>query len=244
MVGKEVTPLVPDPDTSSKKEMSSCAESASVSASGTSKRVRTQRVLTNVSALGEIHSVDVDGAVLFCDDVDSIFMTDGAQYREPETYQESLDCAERHEWRAARAAERRALQDRGVLRVVPTPTGVKPIKSRYVYNRKYHKDESIKKYKARLVALGCGQVPGVDVFNTFAPVVKSITVRLLLALAFIFNIHVHKLEESNAYCYAHIEDNVYGAHTWLRVAIWALLQAGEVSVWITELSSLLVETSR
>ena len=31
-----------------------------------------------------------------------------------------------------------------------------------------------------------GQVPGVDVFNIFAPVVKSITARLLLALAFIF----------------------------------------------------------
>ena len=135
-VGKEVTPLEPEPDTSSRKGMASCAESASVSASGTSKRMRTQRVLTNVSALGEIHSVDVDGALSFCDDVDSIFMTDGAQYyREPETYQESLDCAEHHEWRAARAAERRALQDR-VLRVVPTPTGVRPIKSRYVYKRK------------------------------------------------------------------------------------------------------------
>ena len=36
-------------------------------------------------------------------------MTDGAQYRKPETYQESLDCAEHYEWRAARAAERRAL---------------------------------------------------------------------------------------------------------------------------------------
>ena len=50
-VGKEVTPPGPEPDTSSRKGMSSCAESASVSASGTSKRVRTQRVLTNVSAL-------------------------------------------------------------------------------------------------------------------------------------------------------------------------------------------------
>ena len=95
-VGKEVTPLEPEPDTSSRKGVPSCTESASVSASGTSKRVRTQRVLTNVSALGEIHSVDVDGASSFCDDVDSIFMTDAAQYREPETYQESLDCAEPH----------------------------------------------------------------------------------------------------------------------------------------------------
>ena len=55
------------------------------------------------------------------------------------------------------------------------------------------------------MALGYGQVPGVDVFNTFAPVVKSITVRLLLALAFIFNMHVHQLDVSNAFCYAHID---------------------------------------
>ena len=95
------------------------------------------------------------------------------------------------------------------MRVVPTPPGVKPIKSRYVYRRKYNKDGSIKKYKARLVALGYGQVSGVDVFNTFAPVVKSITVRLLLALAFIFNMHIHQLDVSNAFCYADIEGDVY-----------------------------------
>ena len=74
------------------------------------------------------------------------------------------------------------------MSVVPIPSGVSPIKSRYVYKRKHNKDGSIKKYKARLVALGYGQRSGIDVFNTFAPVVKGITVRLLLTLARIFNI--------------------------------------------------------
>ena len=68
-VGKEVTPLEPEPDTSSRKGISSCTESVS----GTSKHVRTQRVLTNMmSALGEIHLVDVDGALSFFNEVDSI----------------------------------------------------------------------------------------------------------------------------------------------------------------------------
>ena len=40
------------------------------------------------------------------------------------------------------------------MRVVPTPAGMKPIILRYVYNRKLNKDGFIKKYKARLVALG------------------------------------------------------------------------------------------
>ena len=47
------------------------------------------------------------------------------------------------------------------MRVVPNPAGEKPIKSRYVYKGKYNKDGSCKKYKARLVALGYGQVLGV-----------------------------------------------------------------------------------
>ena len=63
---------------------------------------------------------------------------------------------------------RHSLQERGVMRVVPTPSGVKPINSQYDYKRKYNKDWSIKKYKARLVALGYGQVPGVDEFNIYS----------------------------------------------------------------------------
>ena len=52
---------------------------------------------------------------------------------------------------------------------------------------------------ARLGALGYGQVSRVDVFNTFAPVVKSLTVRLLLALAFICNMQGHQIDVSNAF---------------------------------------------
>ena len=76
------------------------------------------------------------------------------------------------------------------------------LKSHYVYCRKYNNDSSIKKYKARLVALGYGQVFGVDVFNTF---VKCITVNLILAHAFIFNM---QLEISNAFWYTNIEGDM------------------------------------
>ena len=46
-------------------------------------------------------------------------------------------------------------------------------------------------------------------FNTFAPVVKSVKVKLLLALAFIFNMHVHQLDISNSHCYADVKGDVY-----------------------------------
>ena len=60
-------------------------------------------MLTNVSTLGEIHLMEVDAVKSFLDD--SILLTDCADYKEPETFQESLDCAEHNEWRAARAQE-------------------------------------------------------------------------------------------------------------------------------------------
>jgi hypothetical protein len=86
---------------------------------------------------------------------------------------------------------------------------VRPVKSRYVYKRKFKKDGSLKKYKARHIALGFGQVKRVDVHNTFAPVVKGITVRLLLASAFIFSMFVHQLDVTNAFCYADMDGDVY-----------------------------------
>jgi hypothetical protein len=171
-----------------------------------SKRVRKRRVLINAKSLGDIHLVEEK---LLWDNLDYCWLTDMSSYREPETWQESLDCPECKEWRKARAAERSALWKKDVMEVTLRPKGAKPLKSRYVYKRKYNRDGSIKKYKARLVILGYGQVQGIDVFNTFAPVVKSITVRLILALAFIFDMHVHQLDVSNAFCYAKIDGDVY-----------------------------------
>ena len=68
--------------------------------------------------------------------------------------------------------------------MVPTPAGVKPIKWRYVYIRMYNKDGSIKKYKARLVALDYGQVPGVDVFNTEYHCAITISISIYIQYAY------------------------------------------------------------
>ena len=67
-------------------------------------------------------------------------LSNDVSYREPDTYEESLECAEHVEWSDARQVERTALEQRDVFEVVRTPRGIKPIKSRYVYKRKYNKD--------------------------------------------------------------------------------------------------------
>jgi hypothetical protein len=87
--------------------------------------------------------------------------------------------------------------------------GAKLIKSKYVYKIKRDKSGKVKQCKARLVILGCQQQKGVVVEQTLAPVVKGITIRLIMALAFIMDLMIHQLDISSAFCYADIEEDVY-----------------------------------
>src|SRR5215472_12118037 len=60
-----------------------------------------------------------------------------------------------------------------------------------VYILKHDMDNCLKRYKAQLVTKGFSQIQGIDYNETFAPVVRHNTLRLLLALAAVFNFEVH-----------------------------------------------------
>ncbi|GJV20759.1 zinc finger, CCHC-type containing protein [Tanacetum coccineum] len=63
------------------------------------------------------------------------------------------------------------------------PPGCKALGCKWILKRKMKVDGSIDKYKARLVIQGFRQKEGIDFFDTYAPVARITTIRLLLALA-------------------------------------------------------------
>ena len=93
--------------------------------------------------------------------------------------------------------------------IVKLPPGKKVIGSGWVYRVKRNADGSIERYKGRLVAKGFSQRPGLDYTEVFAPTARQASIRLILALAAIEDLHLHSINISHAFINGKLEEEVY-----------------------------------
>jgi hypothetical protein len=101
---------------------------------------------------------------------------------EPLTAEEALHGPRATQWREAMDREWQTLQERGTWVLEELPEGRRPVGLKWVFKIKTKPDGSLDKFKARLVAKGYSQVQGVDFLDTYAPVSRFTTLRVLLAL--------------------------------------------------------------
>ena len=87
------------------------------------------------------------------------------------------------EWVIAMTVEYQALCWNKTWCLVSSPLDAHVVGCRWIYKIKYKPNDSIDRYKARLVAQGFTQTARIDYFDTFSSVVKPRTIRLVLALA-------------------------------------------------------------
>ena len=129
---------------------------------------------------------------------------------EPQDYRQAMASGENALWKEAISAELNSLKKNDTYRYVELPRGKKALKNKWVFKVKTKLDGS-KKYKARLVIKGFLQKEGVDYSETFAPVVKYKSLRLLLGIANQRNMEVHQMDVTTAFLYGDLDEEIYMA---------------------------------
>nr|GEU64867.1 zinc finger, CCHC-type [Tanacetum cinerariifolium] len=86
------------------------------------------------------------------------------------------------------------------------PPGCKPLSCKWIFKRKLKVDGAIEKFKARLVIQGFKQKSGIDYFNTYAPVARISTIRLLIAMTSIHNLIIHQMDVKTAFLNSNLDE--------------------------------------
>ncbi|KAL0453826.1 UNVERIFIED_CONTAM: Retrovirus-related Pol polyprotein from transposon TNT 1-94 [Sesamum latifolium] len=129
---------------------------------------------------------------------------------DPQTIKE---CRHRNDWKSWKKAikdELDSLNKREVFgHITPTPKGVKPVGYKWVFVRKRNERNEVVRYKARLVAQGFTQKPGIDYTETYSPVVDATTLRFLISLSVIEQLQMQLMDVVTAYLYGSLDTDIY-----------------------------------
>ncbi|GAA5913711.1 hypothetical protein JCM6882_002323 [Rhodosporidiobolus microsporus] len=164
---------------------------------------------------------------------------------DPRNHKEAARDVDSERWQLGADEEFRSLRDDfnvfHPVKRLSLPPGAKLLGCRFVYRRKKDEHGRVTGYKVRLVAQGFSQRPGVDFRETFAPVAKFTSIRVLLALAACQAMHVQQADVDKAYLHGELDEELYmrvpagldapgldGKVLKLERALYGLKQAGRV----------------
>jgi hypothetical protein len=124
------------------------------------------------------------------------------------TLEQALQGPEKEFWEQAVKDELQSFDDNRAWEIVDTPKGGTVVKCKWVLKKKCDSDNNVR-YRARLVAKGCTQKYGVDYEETFSPVVRHTTLRLLFALSVQLDLDVIHLDVKTAFLNGDLDETIY-----------------------------------
>tara|TARA_B100000513_G_scaffold134466_1_gene60444 strand:- start:24 stop:4298 length:4275 start_codon:yes stop_codon:yes gene_type:complete len=163
----------------------------------------------NTSPSDEVSSTEDIKDILHNIEDEYTYKSSDIKSKDPWTYKEAINRQDGQKWKEAMNEEIKQLEKRNTWKWVPLPSNRKAISSKWVYKIKENADGSIERYKARLVARGFTQEYGIDYNETFAPVVRSTTKRIMMAIAATEGWKIKQLDIKSAFVNATVEEDIY-----------------------------------
>ena len=96
-----------------------------------------------------------------------------------------------------------------VWELVPRPKGVNVIGIKWNFKNKSDEHDTVIRNKSRLVAQGYTQVEGIDFYETFAPVARLESIKILLAIASHLNFKLYQMDVKSAFLNGMLQEEVY-----------------------------------
>ncbi|XP_075475893.1 uncharacterized protein LOC142514930 [Primulina tabacum] len=128
---------------------------------------------------------------------------------EPQSFKEAMSSSEGPLWKEAINSEMKSILQNHTWELVNFPPGSKPLGCKWVFKRKMKSDGTIDKYKARLVIKGYHQREELDYFDTYSPVSRITSIRVILAIVALRNLEVHQMDVKTAFLNGDLEEEIY-----------------------------------
>ncbi|KAK4279046.1 hypothetical protein QN277_016809 [Acacia crassicarpa] len=112
-------------------------------------------------------------------------------------------------WEEAINSETESIMSNHTWELVDLPPANKPLGPKWIFKKKMKVDGTIDKYKARLVVKGYRQREGLDYFDTYSPVTRITSIRMLIALAALNGLELHQMDVKTAFLNGELEEEIY-----------------------------------
>ena len=132
-----------------------------------------------------------------------------SEVNEPDNIYQAWHSEHSKQWHEATDSEFTSLIDTHTRDLVPLPYNKNIVGCKWIFKVKRKADNTIDRFKARLVAQGSSQEEGVDFYEVFSLVARFTTLRTVLALTTLLDLELHQLDVKTAFLNGTLEEEIY-----------------------------------
>ena len=125
---------------------------------------------------------------------------------EPSNYEEATAGTDSNKWLEDMQSEIESMYENKVWTLTDLLDDRRAIENKWIFKKKTDADGNVTIYKARLVAKGYRQVQGIDYDETFSPVAKLKSVRIMLAIAAYYGYEIWQMDVKTAFLNGHLNE--------------------------------------